>query len=299
MHLIRCATVAVADLNAACERYETYLDYHVCEQGVVPRSLTARWAADASAGAPYAVLQPASGRAVFLRFVEQTPHPRYAPLRTFGWNALELCVRDVASVAERLQASPFEIIGPPQSIPGLDAILPMQVRGPDQEIVYLTEIRDDLPEFRLPRADSLIDSLFILVMGCRDLDKSRDWLARYLRLDVGRERMIIPYRMISEAYGLPLDTEHVIATLAHDRDVFLEVDQYPQAATSRDAHPDALPPGISIGSFVHPEFDAIVAECEPFLLGRPQKIDSCVYDGRASITLRSPDGMLFEIVDAC
>ncbi|MEL7298048.1 MAG: hypothetical protein AAGJ86_10325, partial [Pseudomonadota bacterium] len=212
--------------------------------------------------------------------------------------ALELCVNDVTVVAERLKGSPFEVIGPPQAIPGLDAILPMQVRGPDQEIVYLTEIRDDLPGFRLPRAESRIDSLFILVMGCADLDTSRDWLAKNLRLEIGRERMTIPYRMISEAYGLPLDTEHVIATLAHDKDVFLEVDQYPQAATPRAAYPNALPPGISIGSFVHPEFDAMVAACESCLLGRPEKIASCVYEGRASVTLRSPDGMLFEIVDA-
>ena len=41
--------------------------------------------------------------------------------------------------------SPFEIIGPPREIDGVPAIYPLQVRGPDEEIVYLTQIRADLP----------------------------------------------------------------------------------------------------------------------------------------------------------
>ena len=77
----------------------------------------------------------------------------------------------------------------PREIEGLDAIYPMQVQGPDGEIVYLTQIRDDLPAFDLPRAEAPIDRLFILVMACSDMNASLDWLEAFVGFSVGRRRM--------------------------------------------------------------------------------------------------------------
>ena len=79
---------------------------------------------------------------------------------------------DVLKVAERMAASGFEIIGPPREIETLPAIFPMQVKGPDGEIVYLTQVRSDLPDFDITRAEALIDRLFIMVMACADLPAS-------------------------------------------------------------------------------------------------------------------------------
>lgn len=296
MKLIRCATLSVADVGAASARYCEWLDYSEVERGTLPAALAAAWGAPASAGRDYAVLRPASGRDVFLRFVAGEPHPDYAPLRSYGWNAIELCVEDVLAVNERMLRSPFEIVGPPRELDGLPAIFPMQVRGPDGEIVYFTQIRDDLPEYDLPRAQSLIDCLFILVVGCSDLDASLAWVAAHLHLDAGRT-MAIVYTMIANAYGLPEEDPHALATMVHGRDVFLELDQYPEAAIDRPQHAGALPPGIALGSFIHPEFDRVAASCDGLWIAPPAVYDSCVYDGRAAATVAAPDGTLFEVID--
>ncbi|MFK8052852.1 MAG: hypothetical protein AB8F65_07735 [Woeseiaceae bacterium] len=287
----------MTNIEAATDRYCRWLDYQCVEQGELSPLLARSWRAPDSAGAPFTVLKPASGRAVYLRLVQAPAHADYRPLRTFGWNAIEICVNDVHAVAERMATSPFEIIGPPQAIEGLSAILPMQVRGPDNEIVYFTEIRSDLPDFDLPRASSLIDSLFILVMGCSDLALSREWIKAHLCLDVGRSSMALVYTMISKAYGQPEATEHVIATMIHEKDVFLELDQYPAAATTRQRQGAFLYPGVSIGTFMHPQFEQVAANCEPLWTAPPAVHDSCVYAGRRSATVAAPDGTLFEIVD--
>ncbi|MEM7612610.1 MAG: hypothetical protein AAF270_13075 [Pseudomonadota bacterium] len=297
MKLIRCATLSVADLDRAQENYCQWLDYRMLEHGKLDPTLAASWQAPASAGARFCVLQPASGRDVFLRLVQNAPHPDYRALRTYGWNAIEVCVQDVLKVAERMAASPFEIIGPPREIEGLDAIHPMQVQAPDGEIVYLTEIRDDLPDFDLPRARTLIDCLFILVMGCSDMPTSLAWIEEHIKLDVGRREMAIVYTMIAKAYGLPLEEPHVIATMIHDRDVFLELDQYPDAAIARPTFAGQLAPGISVGSFMHPDFADVAERCQSLWISPPAVFDSCVYDGRLAATVAAPDGTLFEVID--
>lgn len=297
MKLIRAATLSVADLERSIELYGTFLDYSVAETGAVDAELAASWGCPAASGMRYAVLKPASGRDVFLRFVESESHREFVPLTSFGWAAIEICVQDVLKVNERMRASPFEVIGPPRQIEGLDAIYPMQVKGPDGEIVYLTEIRDDLPEFDLPRAEALIDRLFILVMGCSDMDASLDWLAAYAGLTVGRRRMEIVYTMLAKAFDLPEENLHAISTMVHERDVFLELDQLPPAATTRPRHPQALPPGVSLGTFWHPDFSTIDATCRSVWITPPRQHRSIVYAGKRAATLRAPDGTLVELVE--
>ncbi len=295
MKLLRAATLSVANLDAASANYCQWLDYEVAERGEIDAELAASWGTPAATGKPYAVLSPASGREVFLRFVENVAHPDYRPLRSYGWAAIEICVQDVLATAKRMADSPFEIIGPPREIDGLPAIYPMQVRGPDAEIVYLTQIRDDLPEFDLPRAAAPIDRLFILVLACSDLEASLDWLVEHARLQVGRRKLEIVYTMLAKAFDLPEEDLHTIATMVHGRDVFLELDQYPPAATTRPGDNHDLPQGVAIGSFRHPEFAAIASSAPA--IAPPAHFDSVVYGGRRALTLRAPDGSLVEIVE--
>lgn len=297
MKLLRAATLSVANLDRSIETYTRWLDYETVETGDVGAELASSWGTPAVAAARTAVLRPASGRNAFLRLVEGAAHPGYVPLRSYGWAAIEICVEDVLATNERMRRSPFEIIGPPREIDGLDAIYPMQVRGLDDEIVYLTEIRSDLPEFDLPRAQAPIDSLFILVMGCSELGASLAWLQRYAGLEIGRAKLEIPYTMLARAYGTPMDELHTIATMTHGRDVFLELDQYPAAATPRPAHAGALPPGIALGTFAHPEFARLAARAGESAVAPPARHMSCIYEGRESLTLRAPDGTLVELVD--
>ena len=93
--------------------------------------LATSWLSPASAGRPYAILQPSSLASVFLRFIEGSDVPAYQPMRTYAWAATELCVKDVEAVNSRLLDvnSPFEIIGSPKPFNGFPTVKPMQVKG--------------------------------------------------------------------------------------------------------------------------------------------------------------------------
>ena len=297
MKLIRAATLSVADINRAVDNYCEWLDYSIEEQGELDAGLAASWGAPGAAGRRCAVLRPASGHDIFIRFVENRIHPDYLPLRTYGWNAIEICVQDVLAANERMLKSPFEIIGPPKELDGLPAIYPMQVKGPDQEIVYLTQIREDLPAFDLPRAEALIDRLFILVMGCSDMAASLKWLEDHVDFAIGRDRMEIVYTMLANAFDLPVEEEHVISTMVHEKDVFLELDQYPPQATVRPHYDGELVQGVASGTFLHPDFDSLDARCKDLWIEAPAVYDSCIYGGKRAGTLRALDGTLVEMVE--
>lgn len=292
MKLLRAATVTVADLDRSIANYSTCLGYSLIERGLVPADLAASWDTPASAGSPFAILAPESGADIYLRFIEQPPVEGYKALRSFGWNAVEICVTDVLAVNEKMLGSPFEIIGPPRKIEGLDAIYPMQVKGPDEEIVYLTQINDDLPEYDLPRAASLIDKLFILVLGCSDMRASLSWMEKHIGLSKGREMEIV-YTMLAKAYDKPMDTTYLISTMTHDRDVFLELDQYPKDAIQRPHHPQMLPPCCAIGTLHHPDFDSLPGPwvTPPVVRSGP------IYQDKRVATIKDPDGTLIEMVE--
>jgi catechol 2,3-dioxygenase-like lactoylglutathione lyase family enzyme len=291
VNLLRAATLTVADPEATAARYVEWLDYGVVERGVIDADLATAWGTPASAGRPFVVCRPASGQDVFLRFIQGNPPADYRPLRTYGWAALEICVADTLAVAERMARSPFEIIGPPRELDGMPEIFPMQVRGPDQEIVYLTQIRGQTPGNRLPTAQSLIDRLFILVLACSDLAAARRWFAEDLKLAVGPP-ISLRYTMISKAFGLDMETKHVIATAGHDIDTFLEFDQYPDETTSRPRELGALPPGIAMVTLEHPDLDSISA---PWL-SAPKPRGGALYDGRRHGVTSGSDGTLIELL---
>jgi hypothetical protein len=295
MNLLRCATHTVANAAAAASRATKWLDYVLMEQGTVPDDLAQAWGAPASAGRRYSICQPASGAPVFLRFVEGDPVPAYRPIRSFGWAAIEICVQDVLAVNDRMRqpGSPFVVIGPPNRIAGLSTIFPMQVRGPDQETLYFTEMIGDPAINGLPVARAPIDSVFILVLACRDVQTSADWFARMLTLAT-TEPQAIRYSMINQAFDLPPETQHEIVTANWNADIFLEFDQYPAAATERPAAFGALPPGVSICTLFHPGFDRIDADW----FSPPVPRSGILYGNRRAGILKTPEGALVEVVEA-
>lgn len=291
MILLRAATVTVASLDRSIELYTRYLGYRVIETGTIASELAESWGASDVTGHAYAVLQPASGHDIFLRFVEQEPMPGFKALRTYGWNAIELCVTDVMNVYARLKDSPFEIIGPPRENPGLANIHPMQIKGPDEEVVFLTQINADTPPYKLPRAKSLIDQVFIMVIGCRDMVAATTWFEMTLGLERG-EDLEIAYTMLAKAYGKDLSTQYRLTTVTHDCDVFLEVDQYPPEATIRPKHNGMLPPGCAITTFWHPDLDLVQQAQNK----TAQMHTGALYAGKKSMVLEGPDNALIEVV---
>jgi hypothetical protein len=291
-NILRAATLSVADIDATAERYLRYFDYAVVEDGPIDLALARSWAAPACAHRRQVVLQPASGADVFIRLVQADRDPGYRPLRTYGWAALELCVQDVLAVAERLRAGPFEIIGPPRQVPGLPAIHPMQVQGPDAEIVYLTEIKVGGPGSGLPTARAPVDTLFIVVAACADIGVSARWFEHQLGLSVSPE-VAIPYRMLARAFDLPATQLHRLATAMFDGAICLELDQYPPAAEVRACRPGELPPGVGICTFAVPSLDAVPG---PWL-SKPVVHSGFIYGGNRCGSLMGPDGLLVELVE--
>jgi catechol 2,3-dioxygenase-like lactoylglutathione lyase family enzyme len=291
--LLKCATHTVADVDAAAARYVRWLDYTVVEQGRVSTDLAQAWGAPASGGRRSVLLQPASGAPVFLRFVEGDPVPEYLPIRTFGWAAIEICVQDVEAVNQRMLASgDFEVIGSPKPLDGFPNVKPMQVRGPDQETVYLTEIRVDDPSAGLPRPRSLVDRPFILVLACPDLEKTAAWLADVLALEVS-DPVAIRYSMISLAFDLPPEDKHALVTVKWQGQTFLEADQYPDGTVERPCHAGALPPGVSIVSMAYPD----LARLEGHWISPPVVREGPLYAGARVGVLRTPEGALLEVIE--
>jgi catechol 2,3-dioxygenase-like lactoylglutathione lyase family enzyme len=292
MILLRAATLSVSDLQRSIDLYQTCLDYVLVEHGVIDAALATRWGTPGVADRASAVLRPASGKDIFLRLVEQPAVEGFRALRTFGWNAIEVCVSDVKAVHERLQKSPFEIIGPPRENPGLANIHPMQIKGPDEEVVFLTQINADTPPFRLPRAGTLIDQIFILVIGCSDMAAAVKWFADHVGLAAGEE-MEIAYTMLAKAYGKDLSTQYALTTMVDDFDVFLEVDQYPEEATDRTVTAGCLPPGCSLATFLTPDIDSLPG---PWICP-PATQAGAIYENKRAGTMIGPDGALVEIVE--
>lgn len=292
MNLLRAATLTVADVAATTALYAQWLDYVLIEEGEISADLAASWGTPGSAGRAYAVMQPASGADAYLRFIQDTPVEGYRPLRSYGWAAIEICNQDVMGVNERMLRSPFEVIGPPKTIEGLSRIHPMQVKGPDQEIVYLTEIKPEAHGLGLPTPKSFIDRLFILVMACSDMKASSEWFTRRLRLTLG-EPMSIVYSMINHAFELPADTHHTFCMGGHDGDVFIEFDEYPPETIIRPRSEGCLAPGVSLCTLKHPAFDTIDA---PWITP-PVRRDGALYGGGRVGTIEGPDGTLIEVVE--
>jgi catechol 2,3-dioxygenase-like lactoylglutathione lyase family enzyme len=292
MNLLRAATLVTPDVAGACDRYVEWLDYRLVETGRMSEDLATSWGTPASSGRPYGVVQPESGAEIYLRFVEGDHAPGYEPLRSYGWAAIEICNQDVLKVNERMLKSPFEIVGPPKAIEGLDTIFPMQVKGPDKEIVYLTEIRNLAPDSGLPKPQSLIDHLFIMVLACSDMEASGRWFCSHLGLTYGDEMNIV-YSMINDSFGLPSDTRHRLAMGGFDGDVFIEFDQYPAASGPRPKLAGQLPPGIALCTLRHPNLDAVTA---PFIVP-PTAREGVIYKGRRAGCIEGPDGALMEIVE--
>ena len=296
MHLIRAATLTVRSLDAS-KNYCEWLDYEIVETGKISEGLAKSWGAPKTAESNYCVLRPASEAPVYIRLIEQPTHSAYKPLRSYGWTAIEICTQDTEKVNHRMIKSPFEIVGPPKVLDGMPAIYPMQIKGDNQEVIYLTHIRDDMPEYDLPRAESLIDKLFILVLACPDLDTEGEWLERHLKISKGRT-LSINYTMINKTFNLADGTQHKLTTLKHDRDVFLEIDEYPKETIHRPTQEGCLPPCVAIGSFIHPNFSEVEHINQHDWVFPPTQRKGVIYNGKKAGVLRAPSGTLFEMIEA-
>ena len=289
---IKCGTACTPDLDGALSDYRDLLGLSLVEQDRVSEDLARSWNAPKAAGQRYALLQPQSGAECFIRLVEAPLHPDFVPTRTYGWAAFELTVKDVYELAERVQNSGFEIVGPPKPIEGLPYFVPMQVLGRGKEMVYFNQVAMDTPSSDLPKARSDVDHIFIVVLATSNRPRTLEHLKSRLHLDEGGS-YTINYTMINKAFGMPDGTESTITMIQKGRLPISEVDGYPVAATQRPKHDGMLPPGNAIVTLAVDSFDQLSID----LISPPQRRQGPLYGGRHAATAIGSAGELLELIE--
>ena len=237
-------------------------------------------------------MQPTSGTPCTLRLVEQPLPPDFVPTTTFGWAAFEITVQDVFAWPDRLTGSGFDIVGPPREIPGLPYFVAMQMLGRGREMIYLNEVRSDTPTSDLPPAASPVDRIFITILATPDRAATMAWYARHLVLEEGGN-YVIPYTMISKAFGLPLDSLHGLSMAQKGRMPIVEIDDYPTAATVRAGGAGMLPPGNAMVTLAVDTLDG----CELDFIAPPTVHGGPVYGARRSACVRGSAGELLELIE--
>lgn len=285
-------TATTPDLDGALADYRDTLSLRVIDEGVVPDDLAASWGCPAVAGARFAALRPASGTPCTLRLVEQPLSANFVPTRTFGWAAFEITVQDVFGWPDSLAGSGFEIVGEPREIPGLPYFVAMQMLGRGREMIYLNEVRSDTPTSDLPPAQSPVDRIFITILGAPDRAAAMRWYADHLALEEGGS-YVIPYTMISRAFGLPDDTLHGLSMAQSGRMPIVEIDDYPAQATVRGRGEGMLPPGNALVTLAVDRLDGRGLE----FMTPPTARAGPVYDGQRAATVVGPAGELLELIE--
>jgi len=239
------ATIFTADLDHSIRVYDEYLNLSQYASSEVSPEIAARWRCPALAGAPQTWLQNQLGEP-WLRIIESEHAGQIDPFRHTGWLSLEISVRDTDALFDVMRDSPFEVIGEPANLDLSDAIRAMQVKGPSGEVLYLTEVKAEVPPFELPFARCEVDRLFIPVL----LSSNRDTAMDVYEQLAGVESMKFDTRVtvINRARALPVETRHPIATLQLRGNCLIEIDQL-ESLTRREIKKGYLPPGIALISF--------------------------------------------------
>ena len=159
----------------------------------------------------------------WLQIIEDPQATPRDSLATFGWLAMEMLVEDVDQLADGLADSPFELLRPPADLDVSDRIRACQARGPAGEILYLTQVKGDVPPFDLPPCQAAVDHLFIPVLSTPSRDRS---LAQYAGIS-GNEGISFDTRItvINQARGFDLERRHPVATLQLAGQALIEIDQ--------------------------------------------------------------------------
>lgn len=290
---ILAATVNTPDVAASTALYRKALGYRLVEQSRVSAALARSWGAPAMAGRPQALLQAASGEAVYLRLVEGTPVSEYRPLHSAGWNAIELLVRDPDTLAEQLRDTALTQLGEPAYLAPGSTIRATQYVGPSGEVFYFTADTAQGEGSTLARARSTVDRPFILVLGGEDATALAAFYQRNFNLPVGlNTTMAVP--LIARAQQR--EPDHAFALILLRLAAFshsLEIDGY-GPRPPRPRIQDELPPGVSLASFVVEDLDQFSALP---LLQSPAVQAGAPYNGRRSATLVGPAGELIELVE--
>jgi hypothetical protein len=157
-------------------------------------------------------------------------------------------VQNVDAMAEQVDNSPFEIVGEPRDLSFSKDIRAMQIKGPANEIIYLTQFKNPVPGLSVPVARTAVDRTFIVILGGASMDQLQDFFATEFELP---RAPVVESRvtMLSKALNVSIETLYPIAALQLKGESLIEVDEMPAQVGARHCLEDHLPPGIAIVGF--------------------------------------------------
>jgi hypothetical protein len=290
---IRCGTISVSDLEKSLVLYRSFLDFEPIERGELDKQLATLWGLPKMLGAKYVVLQAKSCGPALLRLIEVPKIDGFVPAISYGWSAFEITVADVFRLAKELKDSDFNIVGPPKLVDGFTSFIPMQVFGPDGEILFLNQVNHSDEDVDLPIAQCNVDQLFIVVLAALNREASAFDYEHQLSLDITGTHHI-RYSLINRAFQLPAETKQTITMMQKARSPFAQIDQFPSQAIQRPCHDGWLPPGNSMVSiFVDNIADLPIADK---IVSLPTVPDSMVYKGRKTAVIRGAVSEYIELI---
>ena len=284
--------VSTPDLAGSIRDYRGMLGLELVERAQLSGTLAASWGCPGSAGAMMAILMPTSGAHCAIRLVEQDVPDNFRPTSSFGWAAYEITVQDIYGWPARLNGSGFDITGPPREIEGLPYFVAMQMTGRGREMIYLNEVRMDTPSSDLPKAQSPVDHIFIVILATPDRAETVDWYRETLGFDEGGTYNL-EYTMINKAFGLPDGTQSSITMVQKARLPIIEVDDYPGSAVVRPGDSRQLPPGNALVTLAVRSLDELALD----YIAPPVARMEMPYGGRRAATVFGPAGERLELVE--
>ncbi|MCE7901291.1 MAG: hypothetical protein DYH20_01225 [Gammaproteobacteria bacterium PRO9] len=261
---ILVVTLIVNHLAAVEGPYTRELGYTAVHRGTVPAAQASLWGAGNLRDHAFVVLEPASGKPVYLRFIEDPAASPPAAGTTWGWNAIENVVEDPDALARQFAGTAFKVI----------RVIPSGM---------------DIP---ISPAASPVDRVFIMVVGGPSMTALQAFYRDRLGLPVTRASEW-PITTLSRALDLPLDTKYPLALAPLPREFQVELDQYPAQAVARPVPAGSAPAGIAMVSFIVDKLDDVRADWR----APPRPIAEFPYSGRKAGVTVGPAGEWLELVE--
>jgi len=184
-----------------------------------------------------------------------------------------------------MDESPFEVIGEPANLDVSDNIRAMQVIGSASEVLYLTEVKAEVPPFELPFARCAVDRLFIPVLLAGDRDQTLEVYEQFA--DTSGVKFETKITVINRARQFDIGRRHPVATLQLRGSNLIEIDQL-EGLRERPSNSGKLPTGIAMISI---EVTNIPGLIESYTKGDGP------YAGRRAALLRGAAGEMIELIE--
>jgi hypothetical protein len=290
---LKCATITTPLFVRSLNDYRRVLKLEAVEDGVVSAEQAEAWAAPDSAGKRYALLQPKSGAACFLRLIEGTCVDTYQAARSFGWASINMSVSDVLSLYESIEADgAFSIITGPAPIAGIANTTAMSVGGQAAESLTLIQFDKQNDDMNFSSAGAPANHICLATLAAPDRQCALDHYINAFGLTAGiTQAHVRP--IINLAFGLPEGFQTSVSVLMADRLPVLEIEQYPAGTDVRPMRGSELPPGLSIMTIAVRNLD----EIEDDFLTEPCVRHGPLYAGRRTATVMGPADELIELIE--